>query len=169
MKINVITSDNLYGAMLCEELKERGYQTGSKADLALLDLDSGIAAPESIPVITFSRDLTADLRRPFSISELMTLIEGATLPEGRLLVTQKGASYAGEEVSLSKLEHALLLKLCEKRGEAASYSELCAALGPQGDENLLRVYIKYLRSKLDERFGVKMIATVRGVGYKLIK
>ena len=34
-----------------------------------------------------------------------------------------------------------------------------------GETNLVDVYIRYLRSKIDDVFGVKMIRTVRGVGY----
>ena len=34
-----------------------------------------------------------------------------------------------------------------------------------GETNVVDVYIRYLRSKIDDVFGVKMISTVRGVGY----
>ncbi len=34
-----------------------------------------------------------------------------------------------------------------------------------GETNVIDVYIRYLRSKIDERFDMKMIQTVRGVGY----
>ena len=34
-----------------------------------------------------------------------------------------------------------------------------------GETNVVDVYIRYLRSKIDEVYGVKMIETVRGVGY----
>ena len=34
-----------------------------------------------------------------------------------------------------------------------------------GDTNLIDVYIRYLRSKIDDRFGVHYIRTVRGLGY----
>ena len=34
-----------------------------------------------------------------------------------------------------------------------------------GDTNVVDVYIRYLRTKIDERFGEKYIYTVRGVGY----
>ena len=34
-----------------------------------------------------------------------------------------------------------------------------------GETNIIDVYIRYLRSKIDERFGIRMIQTVRGVGY----
>ena len=35
----------------------------------------------------------------------------------------------------------------------------------EGGTNVVDVYIRYLRQKLDERFGVKLIHTVRSVGY----
>ena len=34
-----------------------------------------------------------------------------------------------------------------------------------GETNVVDVYIRYLRSKIDDVFGIKMIQTVRGVGY----
>ena len=36
-----------------------------------------------------------------------------------------------------------------------------------GETNAVDVYIRFLRSKIDERFGVKLIHTVRGVGYAI--
>jgi len=38
-----------------------------------------------------------------------------------------------------------------------------------GDTNVVDVYIRYLRSKIDEDFDVKLIHTVRGVGYVIKK
>ena len=35
------------------------------------------------------------------------------------------------------------------------------------DTNIVDVYIRYLREKLDEKFGIKLISTVRGVGYTI--
>ena len=42
-----------------------------------------------------------------------------------------------------------------------------AALGYDyiGESNVIDVYIRQLRSKIDDRFGIKLITTVRGVGY----
>ena len=34
-----------------------------------------------------------------------------------------------------------------------------------GETNVIDVYVRYLRAKIDERFQIKMIQTVRGVGY----
>ena len=38
-----------------------------------------------------------------------------------------------------------------------------------GETNVVDVYIRYLRAKIDDAFGVKLIHTVRGVGYVLRK
>ena len=34
-----------------------------------------------------------------------------------------------------------------------------------GETNIIDVYIRYLRTKIDDRYGIKLIQTVRGVGY----
>ena len=34
-----------------------------------------------------------------------------------------------------------------------------------GDTNVVDVYVRYLRAKIDDRFGVKIIQTLRGTGY----
>mgnify|MGYP003520895346 FL=1 len=36
-----------------------------------------------------------------------------------------------------------------------------------GDTNVVDVYIRYLRSKIDDQFGIKLIHTIRGVGYQI--
>ena len=38
----------------------------------------------------------------------------------------------------------------------------------EGDENVVEVYIGYLRRRIDKPFGVASIETVRGVGYRLV-
>ncbi len=37
----------------------------------------------------------------------------------------------------------------------------------EGDTNVIDVYIRYLRSKIDQRFSVNLIKTVRGIGYQI--
>ena len=34
-----------------------------------------------------------------------------------------------------------------------------------GETNIIDVYIRYLRTKIDDKYGIKLITTVRGVGY----
>lgn len=38
----------------------------------------------------------------------------------------------------------------------------------EGPENVVEVYVGYLRKKIDQPFGVKSLQTVRGMGYRLI-
>lgn len=76
-----------------------------------------------------------------------------------------------EPLKLSPTEHALLLALYKKRGEPISRRELFKTVwNKDGDaqaSNLTDVYVRYLRRKLDDRFGVKMIISVRNHGYML--
>ena len=37
----------------------------------------------------------------------------------------------------------------------------------EGESNIIDVYIRYLRKKIDDDFDVKLIQTVRGIGYML--
>ena len=34
-----------------------------------------------------------------------------------------------------------------------------------GETNIVDVYVRHLRAKIDDRFGIKLVSTVRGVGY----
>ena len=36
-----------------------------------------------------------------------------------------------------------------------------------GDTNVVDVYIRYIRSKIDDKYSVKLIHTIRGVGYQI--
>ena len=58
----------------------------------------------------------------------------------------------------------------EKRGTPVSREEASTVfLGDDGEmkSNVVDVYIKYLREKIDERFDIKLIKTVRGAGYMI--
>lgn len=79
-------------------------------------------------------------------------------------------TFGKHRVSLTKKEAALLALLFERRGIPVSREEaLLAVWGAEaaGDTNVVDVYIRYLRQKLDERFDTRFIRTVRGKGYLL--
>lgn len=44
---------------------------------------------------------------------------------------------------------------------------MCGGLDFEGESNIIDVYIRYLRKKIDDDFDVKLIQTVRGIGYML--
>ena len=76
--------------------------------------------------------------------------------------------YAGHEIALTNREFLMLKTLLENQDIVLSRDTLLdRACGYDfvGETNIVDVYIRYLRSKIDDVFGVKMIHTVRGVGY----
>jgi two-component system OmpR family response regulator len=75
-----------------------------------------------------------------------------------------------KEIELSTKEFALLEVLMRRRGEALSRSQLLEAAWDSGFEsrsNVVDVYVRYLRDKIDRPFGRETIQTVRGIGYRL--
>jgi two-component system copper resistance phosphate regulon response regulator CusR len=74
------------------------------------------------------------------------------------------------EISLTAREYALLQFLLEHAGEVVSRTRIVQAVWDHDFEtfsNVVEVYIRYLRAKVDEPFGSRLIHTVRGVGYVL--
>ena len=121
--------------------------------------------------------------KPFAIEELLARIRaalrkkgGAQVPQTPLLsagevildVERHQVSVRGQPVELTKKEFDLLRCLLENKGRVLTREALLDAVWGfdfVGETNSVDVYIRFLRSKLDEAFGVKLIHTVRGVGY----
>lgn len=75
---------------------------------------------------------------------------------------------SGEPVSLTKKEFDTLKYLMEHRGTAVTRDQLMNEVWGYdyiGDSNIVDVYIRYLRHKIDDQFGIKTIHTIRSVGY----
>jgi len=75
-----------------------------------------------------------------------------------------------EPVELSKTEYLLLKTLLENRNVVLSRDKIISAVWGEGhyiDENSVDVYVRYLRSKIDEKAGEEYISTVRGAGYMI--
>jgi len=76
--------------------------------------------------------------------------------------------YAGHEITLTNREFLMLRTLLENQDIVMSRETLLnkvCGYDYVGETNVVDVYIRYLRSKIDDVFGVRMIRTVRGVGY----
>ena len=76
--------------------------------------------------------------------------------------------YAGHEITLTNREFLMLKTLLENKDIVLSRDTLLnkvCGYDYAGETNVVDVYIRYLRSKIDDVFGIKMIRTVRGVGY----
>ena len=75
------------------------------------------------------------------------------------------------EVSLTAREFSVLLFLARHLGDVVSKSQILEAVwdfGFDGDPNIVEVYIRHLRNKLDRPFGREAIQTLRGAGYRLV-
>ena len=71
-------------------------------------------------------------------------------------------------VSLTRKEFDTLKYLMERRGTAVTRDQLMNEVWGYdyiGDSNIVDVYIRYLRHKIDDQFGIKTIHTIRSVGY----
>ena len=131
-------------------------------------------------------DMGADdyITKPFAIEELLARIRAAlrkhpaqAVSEERQLLRAKGLSMDperhevtvdGQHVELTRREFDLLRYLLENKEKVISRESLLDNVWGfdfVGETNAVDVYIRFLRSKIDERFGMKLIHTVRGVGY----
>ena len=122
------------------------------------------------------------LVKPFSFDELLARLRAlarrgsaerpAVLEAGdlRLDPATRRASRGDEEIALSQKEYALLETLMRRPGVALSRLQLLEHAWDDTYENrsnVIDVYIRYLREKIDRPFGTDTIETVRGVGYRL--
>ena len=144
-----------------------------------------LTAKDDVSDKVMGLDMGADdyMTKPFAIEELLARIRVAlkrhssereggarVLEEGPLRLDRdsREISWNGQNIPLTKKEFDLLEYLMLNRGVAVSRSELLDKVwgySYAGDTNVVDVYVRYLRCKLDDPFHVKLIHTVRGVGY----
>jgi two-component system OmpR family response regulator len=73
-------------------------------------------------------------------------------------------------IELSAREFSLLEVFMRRPGQVLTQLQLLEAawdLGYEQRSNVVEVYVRYLREKIDRPFGLRSIETVRGVGYRL--
>lgn len=129
-------------------------------------------------------DLGADdyLTKPFAFVVLIARIRALLrrMGETRPSVLEVGdlrmdpatheVSRAGTPIELTPREFTLLEYFMRHPGEVLSKTELVEHVWDMnfdGPLNVVEVYVGYLRRKIDEAFGVRSLATVRGFGYRL--
>jgi len=79
-------------------------------------------------------------------------------------------TWDGEPITLTLKEFDLLHALLENRGMVMTRDVLLDRVWGYdyyGESNAVDVYVRFLRTKIDEKFGVSLITTVRGVGYRI--
>ncbi len=125
------------------------------------------------------------MTKPFAIEELLARIRlalkkcvGASSRHGDRNILTCGAlmldaaryevRYDGNLVELTHREFELLRVLLDNKNIVISRDTLLEKVcgyDYMGETNIIDVYVRYLRSKIDDIYGVKLIQTVRGVGY----
>lgn len=105
------------------------------------------------------------ITKPFAIEELLARIRVALK---RKSTDRHEVMVAGEPVELTNREFELLHTLMENKNivmDREKLMNIVCGYEYVGETNIIDVYIRYLRTKIDDRFGIKLITTVRGVGY----
>ncbi|GAC1417373.1 MAG: response regulator transcription factor [Candidatus Velthaea sp.] len=142
-----------------------------------------LTAKDRIPDRVAGLDAGADdyLTKPFSIDELLARVR-ARLRDRNPAVNVLSAKdlsmdrdrhevqRSGQAIALTAKEYALLEYLLLHRNKVHTRDELFNGVWGSdflGDSNLIDVYIRYLRGKIDDGHDDKLIQTVRGVGYAL--
>jgi len=155
--------------------------------------DSGVWSP--VLVLT-ARDTVADrvaaldagaddyLAKPFSFAELLARLRALVRRGGterpvelevgdlRLDPATRQVWRGKTEIELSGKEFALLETFMRRPGDVLSRLQLLEHAWDyayQNRSNVVDVYVRYLREKIDRPFGRRSIETVRGVGYRLRK
>jgi two-component system, OmpR family, response regulator len=124
------------------------------------------------------------LTKPFSLAELMARLRALVRrgPVARPVVLEVGdlrldpatreVRRGDQEIELSAREFGLLETFMRRPGQVFTQPQLLDAawdLGYEQRSNVVEVYVRYLREKIDRPFGIESIETVRGVGYRLRK
>ncbi len=159
-------------------------------------LQSIRAAEKSVPVLFLTaRDSVVDrvkglelgaddyLVKPFAFSELLARVR-TLLRRGNAQLTlehiqigdlvldlpRRRATRAGRRIVLTSKEFALLELFARRRGEVLPRSLIASQVWDMNfdsDSNVIDVAIRRLRAKIDDDFEVKLLQTVRGMGYVL--
>jgi len=162
------------GRKLCRDLRVRGMGTpvllltakGATSD-KVLGLDSG-----------------ADdyLTKPFDFSELLArvralgrrrttpLMQPVTIADLSVDPATRRVTRAGQIIALTPKEYLLLELLMRRAGQVVTRTEIIEQVWDMHfdtSSNIVEVFIKVLRDKVDRKFEPKLIQTVRGVGYMI--
>ena len=115
------------------------------------------------------------LTKPFAIEELLARIRVALKRKNivefetrKMTIGDVTLDVDRHEVSVTNREFELLHVLMENKGIVMDREKLINQVCGYdfvGETNTIDVYIRYLRAKIDDRYGIKLISTVRGVGY----
>ena len=144
-----------------------------------------LTAKDDVSDKVMGLDMGADdyMTKPFAIEELLARIrvaikrkskeeaqETKMIEHGFLKINdlKRQVHYKEDLIELTKKEYELLKYLLENRNIALDRERILEKVWGYdyyGDTNVIDVYVRYLRSKIDQKYDIELIKTVRGVGY----
>jgi two-component system, OmpR family, response regulator len=162
------------GFSVCEALRRREPWVPVLMVTALTDIGDRIRG----------LDAGADdyLVKPFDFGELLARLRALIRrgPSERVPRLRLGdfeidgsnhlVTFRGQKIELTRREFAVFELLARQPGQVVSRRELLAHVwdeGYEGSTNVVDVYVGYVRKKLEEQFGRRIIQTVRGQGFVL--
>jgi two-component system OmpR family response regulator len=169
-----INLPGINGFETCKRLR------GSRVRTPILMLTARAAIDDKVTAL----DIGADdyLVKPFDVSEMLARVRalarrcpvarGPVLSIGdlRLDAGTRAVSRGGTQIALSAKEFQLLEVFMRRPGQVLSRYDLLEGawdMAYENKSNVVDVYVRYLRDKIDRPFGTRSIETVRGAGYRL--
>ena len=175
---DLIILDLMLPQMPGEEVLRRIRRTNQRVPILVLTARGGTEDK----VHNFEAGADDYLTKPFAFAELIMRVKAllrrgpitrsSVLRVGDLEVDRftQQVRRAGRRIELTPKEYALLEYLAANPGRVFSRTMIIEHVWDQSFEgltNIVDVYVRHLRSKVDDPFPVKLIRTVRGVGYGL--
>jgi len=167
----------LDGTELLRRLRSNG---GSAAVLVLTARDS-----TAEKVANFETGADDYLTKPFSFAELLVRVKALlrrTPGRGRTPMVRVGdllidrqtqhVTRSGKRIELTAKEYGLLEYLASNAGRVLSRTMIVEHVWDESFEgltNIVDVYVRHLRSKVDDPFPTRLIHTIRGAGYSVGK
>ena len=169
---------NLSGIEICRRLRSNNIQT----PIIMLTAKSDVSDT------VMGLDIGADdyMTKPFAIEELLARIrkilsrskrenekkeKEAIIKAGKIVLNKNtySAHFDNEEISLTKKEFELLEYLMINKNIVLTREQIVSNVWGydyESETNVTDVYIRYLRSKIDQKYNTHYIRTVRGIGYQ---
>jgi len=160
------------------EILERVRRKNQQVPILILTARDGMADK----IKNFETGADDYLTKPFAFAELQLRIKALLRrgPVNRSSVLRVGdleidrlsqqVRRAGKKIELTSKEYSLLEYLATHPGRVFSRTMIIEHVWDQSFEgltNIVDVYVRHLREKVDAAYPVKMLRTVRGVGYSL--
>ncbi|MBC7959765.1 MAG: response regulator transcription factor [Vallitaleaceae bacterium] len=181
---DLILLDLMLPRMSGIEVCRRVRQSGKATPIIML------TAKDDVSDKVMGLDMGADdyLTKPFAIEELLARMRVALKRKeksdkeeenkGKLYIhkglevddIRRQVTFNQNLIELTKKEYELLKYLLENKNIALDREKILEKVWGYdyyGDTNVIDVYVRYLRSKIDQPYGIDMIKTVRGVGYAI--